>query len=57
MNEIFSEPEPEFDAGNNKEYKVKAMKNSIIFAKEAEKHLPGLYYLVFWKSYPEKENT
>ena len=57
MNELFPEPEPEFDAGNNKKYEVKVIINSVVHAKEAEKHLPGLYYLVSWKGYPKKENT
>ena len=47
MNELFPEPEPEFDAGDNKEYKVEAIKDSAVYAKEAEGYLPGLYYLVF----------
>ena len=57
MNELFSEPEPEFDAGDNKEYKVEAIIDSAIYAKEAERHLLGLYYLVSWKGYPEEEST
>ena len=32
--------------GNNQEYKVKTIWNSTIYAKEAEDHLSGLYYLV-----------
>ena len=44
MNEL--EPEPELDAGDDKEYEVEAIKNSAVYAKEAEEHLPGLYYLV-----------
>ena len=47
INKLFSEPELEFDTGNKKKYKVKAIKNSAIYAKKAEGHLPGLYYLVF----------
>ena len=46
MNELFPKPEPEFDAGDNKEYEVKAIIDSAVYAKEAERHLPGLYYLV-----------
>ena len=56
MNELFPKPEPEFDAGDNKEYKVEVIINSSVYAKEVEEHLPGLYYLVFWKSYPEKKS-
>ena len=57
MNKLFLEPEPEFDAIDNKEYKVEAIIDSAIYAKEVERHLPGLYYLVSWKSYPEEEST
>ena len=46
MNKLFPKPEPEFDAGNNKEYKVEIIINSAVYAKEAEKHLLNLYYLV-----------
>ena len=56
INELFLEPEPEFDAGDNKEYKIEAIIDSAVYTKEAEGHLPGLYYLVSWKSYPEEES-
>ena len=46
MNMVFPEPELEFDAGSNKEYKVEAIIDIAVYAKEAEEHLPGLYYLV-----------
>ena len=46
MNKLFPEPEQEFDAGDNKEYKVEAIQDSAVYAKKAEGHLPGLYYLV-----------
>ena len=57
MNKLFPKPEPEFDAGNNKEYKVEAIIDSAVNVKKAQRHLPGLYYFVFWKSYPEKKST
>ena len=50
----------ELDAGNNKggKYKVKAIWDSAVYVKKSESsYLPGLYYLVFWKSYLEKQNT
>ena len=49
----------EFDAGDNDsgEYKVEAIWDNAVYAKESEGHLPKLYYLVFWKRYPEEENT
>ena len=38
----------ELDAGNkdSKEYKVEAILDSAVHARESESHLPGLYYLV-----------
>ena len=57
INELFLEPEPEFDAGDNKEYKIEAIIDSVVYAKKAEGHLPGLYHLVSWKSYLKEENT
>ena len=49
----------ELDAGDeNGEYEVEAIRNSEIYARESESgHLPGLYYLVSWKGYPEERNT
>ena len=50
----------ELDAGNNDsgEYKVEAIWDSAVYARKSESgHLPGLYYLVLWKEYPEEENT
>ena len=57
MNKLFPEPESKFDVGKNKEYKVEAIIDSTIFDKEAKRHLPGLYYLVSLKSYPEEKST
>ena len=48
------------DAGDNKsgEYEVEAIWGSAVYANESKSsHLPGLYYLVFWKSYLKEENT
>ena len=47
------------DAGDNSgEYEVEAIRDSAVYARESESgHLPGLYYLVSWKGYPEEENT
>ena len=56
MNKLFPEPEPEFDVGNNKEYKIKIIKDSTVYAKKAEEYLPSIYYLVFWKGYPKEKN-
>ena len=49
----------EFDTGNNNsgEYKVEAVWDSVVYTIESKSgHLPGLYYLVSWKRYPEKKN-
>ena len=47
----------EFEAGDDKEYQVDSIWNSTIYARELAGQLPRLYYLVLWKSYPEKKNT
>lgn len=53
-----SQLEFEGDGGDGKEYEVKAICDSAIYAKESESdHLLGLYYLVAWKGSPEEENT
>ena len=57
MNELFPEPELEFDTSNNREYEVETIKDSAVYAKETEGHLPDLYYLVSWKGYPEEESA
>ena len=41
MHKLISEQELEFDDGNNKKYKIKAIKNSAVYAKELGKHLFG----------------
>ena len=50
----------ELDTGNDNsgEYEVVAIRDSAVYAQKSELgQLPGLYYLVFWKSYLEEENT
>ena len=48
----------ELDAGKDScEYEVEAICDSAVYAKKSAGHLPGLYYLVFWKGYPEEKNT
>ena len=47
----------EFEAGNNKEYEVDSIWDSAVYAKKLIiGQMPGLYYLVLWKSYPEEKN-
>ncbi len=45
--------------GNGKKYEVEVICNSVVYVKELDSshYLPGLYYLISWKSYPEEENT
>ena len=48
----------EFEAGNDKKYKVDGIWDSVVYTKESTTdQLPGLYYLVSWKGYPKEENT
>ncbi len=53
-------PEPEkdlkFEAGENKEYEVKTIIDSMVYSQQANNKIPGFYYLVLWKGYPEKED-
>ena len=51
-------PELDFSDKDSKEFKVKAIWDSAVYANKLESgHLPGLYYLVAWKGYPKEENT
>ena len=56
---VHEENAEELDAGDDSgEYEVEAIRDSAVYARESESgHLPGLYYLVSWKGYPEEENT
>ena len=47
----------EFEAGDDKEYEVDGIRDSAVYARESAGQLPGLYYLVSWKGYPEEKNT
>ena len=49
---------PEFKpSDNNKDYEVETIRDSAVYIKEADEHLPKLYYLVTWKGYLEEKNT
>ena len=37
---------PEFKPGDDKEYEIEAIRGSAVYAKKADRYLPGLYYLV-----------
>ncbi len=43
--------------GNSKKYKLKAIHNRAIYVRESKGYLPGLYYFVFWKNFPEEKNA
>ena len=48
----------EFEDDEGEEYEVEAIRDSAVYARESESgHLPGLYYLISWKGFPEEENT
>ena len=49
-----------WNVGSNEgnKYKLKAICDSAVYARELKSgHLPGLYYLVFWKDYLKEENN
>ena len=37
---------PEFEPGDNNKYEVEVIWDNAVYAKKADRHLPGLYYLV-----------
>ena len=47
------EKELEFKTGGNKEYKIKIIINNVVYSQEKNNQMPGFYYLVSWKGYPE----
>ncbi len=59
MDKALPEPEKEveFEAKDNKEYEVKVIIDSAVYGQQANDQMPGLYYLLAWKDYPEEENT
>ena len=46
----------EFKPGDEKKYEVEAIQDNAVYVKEADGHLPKLYYLVAWKGYLEEKN-
>ena len=59
-NKALLEPEKEleFEAKDNKKYEVETIINSVVYNQQANHdQMPGLYYLVLWKDYPEEEIT
>ncbi len=52
------ESEKEFEVRDDKEYEVVAIIDSAVYGQQVNhSQIPGLYYLVSWKSYPEEDNT
>lgn len=49
----------EFDnsRNNDRKYEVEVIRDSEVYTRESNNHLPGLYYLVSWKIYREEKNT
>ena len=46
------------DDGEGKKYEVEAIRENTVYAKELESgQLPGWYYLISLKGFPEEENT
>ena len=46
------------DNGKGEEYEFEAIWNSAVYAKDLESsQLSGIYYLISWKGFLEKENT
>ena len=57
-NKVLPELKKEFEAGNNKEYKVEIIIDSAVYSQQANSNqIPGLYYLILWKGYPKKKNN
>ena len=47
----------EFESGNNEKYEVNSIWHNAVYAKKSTiSQLPGFYYLVLCKSYPEEKN-
>ena len=46
-----------FKASDDEKYELEGIRNSAVCVRESKDHLPGLYYLIFWKKYLEEENT
>ncbi len=57
-NKMTSKLEYEND-GDSEVYEIEVICNNAVYVKESDRgyHLPGLYYLVSWKSYLKEENT
>ena len=57
-NKVLTKPEKEFEARDEKEYEVETIIDIVVYGQLANSNqMPGFYYLVLWKGYPEEENT
>ena len=55
---MLPKPEKEFEAKDEKEYKVETIIGSAVYGQQANNNqMPGFYYFVLLKGYPEEENT
>ncbi len=43
---LLLESEREFETGDNKDYQVETIINSMVYGKEVNSQMPSLYYLV-----------
>ncbi len=46
INKTLLEPKREFEARDNKEYKVEAIIDNVVYSKEADNQMLGFYYLI-----------
>lgn len=46
----------EFDIGNEKQYEVKEIGDNVVYSRESESDLAGLYYLISWNGYLQKQS-
>ena len=53
------EKELKFQAGGNKKYEIKIIIENAVYGQQANNsdQMPGLHYLVLWKSYLKEKNT
>lgn len=50
------EPKKEVEVGDNKEYEVEAVIDSVVYSQETNDQMPGFYSFISWKGYPKVEN-
>ncbi len=55
VNNVLPESE-KFETKDNKEYKVKAIIEKIMYDKKRNNQMPGLYYFVLWKDFLKEKS-